>query len=181
MGLDISVYNPETGESLEMNWLRNPYGLCNWAEANYNYRTESRPDDESEQRLWYVINHWNYDKAEYIDRLLFLEVVKRYGRVLMELSQGYFFFTESALKQFVLPHLYINQLLPIYESPAVRIDHPVKEYGIPMEHFGHPCFELSSIYRPNAHMLQHYQAWYLRLVEFAEMLLIPGTLFYCSN
>lgn len=181
MSLDISVYNPETGETIDMNWLRNPYGLCNWAEANYNYKTESRPDDESEQRLWHVVNNWAYDTSDQVDRKLFLDVVRRYGQVLLhDLNQGYFFFTEKGLEQFVLPHLSLVQV-PIYEPPAVKIGYPHKEYGIPMDYLGHSCFGLSDRYRSDAHTLRHYQAWCQQLIDFAELLQVPGTTFYCSN
>ncbi len=43
MSLDISVTSKHTGESMDMNWLRNPFGLCPWAEANYIYVTKSIP------------------------------------------------------------------------------------------------------------------------------------------
>lgn len=184
MSLDIYVTNSKTGESRDMNWRRNPYGLCNWSEANYNFRTESKPDDESEQRLWHVINNWNYDESDQVDRRLFLEVVQRYGRVLInDLQQGYFFFSERALEQFVMPHLSIVPDMPIGVAPGVTITNPdkSKEYGLPMEYFGHPCFGLSDRHRPHAHTLEYYKQWFGELIAFAEMLQDPDAVFYCSN
>lgn len=181
MSLDIDVRNPKTGVSLEMNWLRNPYGLCSWAEDNYNYQTESSPDDESEQRLWHVINHWNYDKSDQVDKELFYSVVMRYGNVILnDLKQGYFFFTEQALKQFIFPHLTVLSWTKD-TLPGVVIKHPIIKLGIPMDYFSHECFGLSSEYRPNAHTLERYQAWFQQLMDFATILRDPDAEFYCSN
>ena len=182
MGLSIHVSNEETGENLSMNWLRNPYGLCNWAEENYNFQTESKPDDESEQRLWYVVNHWSYGQSSQVDKALFLSVVKRYGDVLLnDLKQGYFFFPERSLEQFVNPHLSLVPDMPIGRFPGVTVVQPeYKVYGLPMEYFAHPCFNLSNKYHPSMHTLQHYQAWFAELVRFAEVLQHPQSVFYCS-
>lgn len=179
MSLDIYVNNPKTGASMDMNWLRNPYGLCSWAESNYDYQTESQTPEQ--KSLWWVINHWNYDKSEQVDRKLFLNVVNRYGNVLInDLKQGHFFFTEQELKQFIFPHLTVLSWTKD-TLPGVVIKHPVVQLGIPMEFFEHPCFGLSSKYRPNAHTLDRYQAWFQELMNFAEILRNPDAEFYCSN
>ncbi len=183
MSLDISVTNKRTDESMDMNWLRNPFGLCNWAEANFNYATESEP--AYEQSLHYAINHWNYDKADQVDKPFFLEVVKRYGIVLHQLERGYFFFTEKGLEQFVWPCVGITSMIEIRRGQPpdiVRVGRgEEKEYGLPMEKFGDPCYHLSDKYRPNAHTLTHYQDWYRELITFAERLQDPDAVFYCSN
>lgn len=172
MSLDIYVTNMRTGEQRSMNWLRNPYGLCNWAEANYDYRTERKTNEESSDSLWYAINHWCYDTSEQVDKALFLAVVKRYGQVLLhDLPQGYFFFNERALDQFVKPHF-----SEVPKGIAVSCEKH-KEYGIPMEYFTH----LSTVYRPDEHTLKHYQEWYAELVAFAELLRDPDSRYYCSN
>lgn len=183
MSLDIYVSNEETGESLDMNWLRNPYGLCQWAEDNYNFQTESKPDDESEQRLWHVINHWNYGKSEQVDKELFYSVVMRYGQVLVnDLKQGYFFFPERTLDQFITPHLaVVTSALEKYPCVVVVRYPEDKVYGYPMDIFAHPCFGLSSKYRSHAHTLKRYQEWFAGLMHFAEVLRKPGSVFYCSN
>lgn len=185
MSLDISVTDPETGETREMNWLRNPYGLCSWAEDNYNYITKEEPPVE--QRLWYVINHWNYDKSGQVDRLLFLEVVQKYEAVVGHLTHGFFWFDVGAYIQFIEPYLdYFPRSHPpaSFTIPIRRIQgstHYNRHIGIPMDHFGNPVFELSSQYRPNAHTLKRYQEWFNELVQFAETLQKPGSVFYCSN
>ena len=183
MSLDISVMSKHTGESMDMNWLRNPFGLCPWAEANYNYATERQPPEE--QSLWYVINHWNYDTSDQVDKPLFLEVVKRYGVVLHQLERGYFFFTETGLEQFVWPCVGVTSMVEIRRGQPPDIvtvgRGEEKEYGLPMEKFGDPCYHLSDRYRPHAHTLGHYLSWYRDLIRFAEILQEPDASFYCSN
>lgn len=182
MGLDISVGYPD-GPSREMNWLRNPFGLCNWAEANYNYVTKQEPPEE--QRLWYVINHWNYSKSVDVDRKLFLDVVKRYGEVILSLTKGYYWFDVSGYIQFVEPHL---SVIPRHDPLAglgigdgsLRIVDSVyhdRQIGIPVDYFNHACFGL----RHCNDRLAKNQDWYRELMEFAEMLQDPETVFYCSN
>jgi hypothetical protein len=185
MSLDISVYNPETEQTIEMNWLRNPYGLCNWAESNYLYAKKREP----KKTLWYVINHWNYAKAPRVNRKLFLEAVMLYGSEIMALQKGYFWFDISSYIQFVQPYLHVfPQHDPLAKwgigDGSLRIDGTVyhdKEIGIPMDYFANPCFHLSDKYRPNAHALARYQKWYQQLIDFAKLLQVPGTTFYCSN
>jgi hypothetical protein len=185
MSLDITVTNTRTGASMDMNWLRNPYGLCTWAENNYTYFTEREPPEE--KRLWYVINHWNYDTSEQVDKLLFLNVVKRYGDVIMKIEKGYFWFSESSYVQFINPH---RGMLPFsldknhYAVIALSVQYHFdkrEHIGIPMNYLSNPCFGLSDRYRPNAHTLAHYQNWYRELITFAEMLQDPDAIFYCSN
>ena len=185
MGLDIDVTNPETGESIDMNWLRNPYGLERWARANYLYVKKEEPTPD----LWDVCNEWAYDKAEQVDRPVFLQIVKRYGDVIMNLEHGYFWFDVSAYIQFIEPHLSVFprhdplEKLGIADGSLRIVDSVYcnKEVGIPMEYFGDPCFHLSDKYRPTAHTLERYKEWYQQLINLAELLQVPGTTFYCSN
>jgi len=178
MSLDISVYNPETEQTIEMNWLRNPYGLCSWAESNYLYAKKREP----KKTLWYVINHWNYAKSPKVNRKLFLAVVMLYGSEIMALEKGYFWFDVGSFMSFVLPHL---DMMPTENFMGqIRIEDNVfhdRQIGIPMDYFANPCFGLSDKYRPTAHMLVRYQEWYQQLIDFAKMLQEPGTQFYCSN
>jgi len=183
MSLNISLYDSEQG-LMSMNWNRNPFGLCTWAETNYNYRTESvLPDD---QNLWYVVNHWNYDKSKDVDRQLFLEVVLRYALVLAELEQGYFFFTEAGLKQFIWPCIGVTAMLDVRAAnpPYVTVGHKDDKHrmiGIPMGQFADPCFGLSDTHRPNAHTLEHYKEWFAELIRFAIALQNLTYEFYCRN
>ena len=186
MSLDIYVTNTRTDEKMDMNWLRNPFGLCSWAENNYTYFTEREPPED--KSLWYVINHWNYDKSVQVDKPLFLEVVKRYGSIIMRLDRGYFWFNEGGFRQFIQPHLDVlpmssDQAFESYGFEAtVRYHFDQKEYiGIPMSYLRHPCFGLSDKSRPDAHTLIRYRLWYQQLIDFAEMLQDPDAVFYCSN
>ncbi len=173
MSLDIDVRNTRTDESMDMNWLRNPYGLEYWARTNYLYVTkEEQPEEKS---LWYVINNWNYDKSEQVDKSLFLEVVKQHGDIILSLERGYFWFTESAFRQFVQPHW---DVLSMFAKDIITYQ---DLQGINMEYFGHPDFHLSDKYRPHAHTLARYQDWYRELIKFAEMLQDPDAVYYCSN
>jgi hypothetical protein len=186
MGLDITVTNTHTGASMDMNWLRNPYGLCTWAENNYTYFTEREPPEE--KSLWYVINHWNYDTSEQVDKQLFLDVVGKYGNVITKLDYAYFWFDEAGFKQFITPCLktwfYADQ--ETFDLSGVegtrRYHFHQREYiGMPMQYFSSPCFGLSDRYRLHAHTLAHYQNWYRELITFAEMLQDPDAVFDCSN
>src|SRR6266516_7660671 len=167
MSLDISVHNPETDQSIEMNWLRNPYGLCNWAESNYLYVTKQEP----KKTLWYVINHWNYAKSSRVNRKLFLVVVLLYGSEIMPLEKGYFWFDVGSFMSFVLPHMEKIPTENFIEQKRIEgnVFHD-RQIGIPMEYFGDPCFHLSDKYRPYAHTLAHYQEWYQQLIDFARLL-----------
>lgn len=172
MGLNLYVTNKRTGTDLEMTWLRNPYGLCPWAQANYRFVTGSEPKKD----LWYVLNHWNYSKGRHINKPLFLETVQTYAEVIRSLSLGYFWFDVSSFLTFVLPHW---SLFPRETSLSDRVaggKFHGQEYGIPMDYFGHPSFDLGKKYR-----LLDYQAWFEQLVQMAEALQEPGASFRCSN
>jgi len=181
MSLDIDVHNTRTDERMEMSWLRNPYGLCTWAEANYLYTTKSIPFPD-EKSLWYVINHWCYDTSEQVDKPLFLEVVKRYAEVILKLEKGYFWFDVSSFMSFVLPHMDVLPTEDFFKQTRIKdnVFHD-RQIGIPMDYFSNPCFHLSDKYRPDAHTLTHYQDWYRDLIKFAEMLQDPDAVYYCSN
>jgi hypothetical protein len=154
MSLDITLTDRKTGEEIaSMNWLRNPYGLCNWAEANYRYATK-QPDPKKD--LHYVINHWNYEKSSRVNRALFKQIVDEYWRVIKGLEKGYFFFDVWGYIQFIQPNL---DLIPQEESlfgtqrivGAERLDH---EIGIPMEYFADRAFHLGKS------GLDEWKAWF---------------------
>ena len=175
MSLKISVRNPETDETIDMNWLRNQYGLCNWAEDTYAYTTKQTVPEN--QTLWYAINHWNYAKSPEVDRQVFLDTVNKYGRVLLTLDKAYYWFDVSAYIQFVQPQYEVFPKHRLFTGDE-RIEGTVtydRKLGIPMEHFNHRCFYLGDA------TLDRYKEWYGELVRFAEMLQVPGTTFDCSN
>lgn len=190
MSLDISLHEkrltPPTefdtlgAEVVSMNWLRNPYGLCNWAEDNFEALGMKVAKNES---LWYVINHWNYEKAPKVNRVLFKSVVDQYWRVIQKIDKGYFFFDINAYMQFVEPHV---DLLPkerieiLHENRIKGLNHELKHHvGIPMEYFNLECFNLGieKFKTP----LEHYKNWFLELVQFADKLQDKSLTFYCSN
>jgi hypothetical protein len=186
MGLHIYVTNTRTKESREMNCLRNPFGLCSWAEQNYAYCMEREPPEE--QSLWYVINHWCYATSEQVDKSLFLEVVKEHGRVLLQLDSAYFWFTESTFTQFIHPcqkiwfHADDETFMWSGFEGTVRYHFAGREHiGMPMHLLGSHCFGLSDFYHPNIHTLAFYQKWYAELIEFAELLQDPDAVYHCSN
>lgn len=168
-----------------MNWLRNPYGLCQWVEDNVLLPIGLKPVEE--RRLRYVTNHWAYDKGGEVDRVLFLDVVTYYYQMVMPLTRGYFFFRMSRFIQFVLPNI---DLIPVEKGPFnnVRIKDSLtvnegNQIGIPMEYFGHIRFGLNTRYDPDGdnHSLARYKRWMGELLEFAEELQDPTTIFLCSN
>lgn len=174
MSLDISVTNKRTGDYLEMNWLRNPFGLCQWAEDNYLYvhKLERVPEEES---LWYVINHWNYDKAVQVDRRLMLSTVQRYGECLTEMERGFFWFDLARFPQNLSTHIVPDKLhLPYFGMGyCINVYHNDK-VGIPIEDTARSV-DLSH------KTLADYQQWYWQLIDFAHALQDPDAQFYCSN
>lgn len=169
MSLDISLTNKTTDEVVaDMNWLRNPFGLCNWAEDNVNVKTK--------RSLWYVINHWNYGKSHRVNRPLFKQVVDEYWQAIEPLEKGYFFFNIASYMSFVQPHLDVLPVTNQFHQP--RIEGGIfkgHKYGIPIELFDKPCFNLGYS------SLESYKEWFRQLVEFAELLQDKSNRFYCSN
>lgn len=146
---------------LSTNWLRNPYGLCRWAEDNVGeaYHFHDRP-------LWYVCNNWSYGDVDDLPRDRFHRVVTDYHDRIRGLDEGYFHFGLSSFIQFVAPNF---GRLPT--DGFGRIEGAERLEGgdtiaIPMEHFGAPGFNVSA--RRADTMLGHYQAWFGELVEIAE-------------
>ncbi len=171
LGLDISVTTPE-GEEVELNWLRNPFGLCNWAEDNVHPKVK--------RGLWYVCNHWSYKKSSRVNRPLFKGGVLAYWREIKELKQGYFVFDLPSYRQFIEPNIsHLPTEPPNPFSSVCRIKGSKytddKRLMVPMEHFDSLAFHLS------VPRLGSYQDWFKRLVYAAELLQRPDTKFYCSN
>ena len=188
MGLDITLSERDSdGTEIEiasMNWLRNPFGLRDWAEDNYQIAMDltDRPSDTPD--LWYVVNNWNYEKSANVDRALFKAIVDEYWVVLKDLKEGYFVFTLSG---------YINIIEPNRSSlPSENIIAGDSRFGkkivgakyvgaerekiaIPQRLFASPVWHLGR------YDLGSYLAWYRELVDFAEKLQDTRYTFYCSN
>lgn len=175
MSLNITLTNNKQKEELaSINWLRNPFGLCNWAEDNV------KPTDLKEKDLYYVVNHWNYEKSDQINRALFKKVVYDYWYEIRKLERGYFFFTLQTYIQFVEPNLSalpkvnihflnnVNRIKDSYYTDDNRI-------AVPQEYFNNPIFNLSGS------TLEHYKNWFKELVDFADLLQNKDNAFYCSN
>lgn len=175
MSLDIWIRNEATGQELDMNWLRNPFGLCNWAEDTYLYETKQESVSE-EQSLWYVINHWSYGYSEQVDKPLFLEVVQKYGEVILNAKKGFFWFPldkfPDNLSYHVKPHhaMEISNLLGTGD-----VEYYGKQIGASMEQVA-KFVDLGHL-----NGLEGYKDWYRQLIEFAEVLQHPDSKFYCSN
>lgn len=173
MSLDISLENKKTGELIiEMNWLRNPFGLCQWAEDNTNTH-------DWKKGLWYVINHWNYGKSNRVNRELFKKVVDKHQEIIENLQRGYFFFSLSSYVQFVQPHYDLFPKEKLFTGDYYIKDSKYddkKRLMIPMEYFDKPEFNLSSDVS-----LKRYKKWFGALVEFASLLQNKNNKFHCSN
>jgi hypothetical protein len=176
MSLDISLYNKE-GECVQsMNWLRNPFGLCVWAEDNAHHVWKCAP--KPIETLWYVCNHWSYAKSGRVNRLRFGEVVNHYAETLLNLEKSFYFFALPAYRQFIQP----NELLLPREQLFTGTWHIKDSFyddrlrlAIPVEHFSHACFCLD---KPTT---GSYQDWFRELVRFADALQDKSLTFYCSN
>lgn len=175
MSLDISLIDENEEDVIEMNWLRNPYGLCNWAEDNV---IEAGYNPDKEESLWYVINNWSYDDSPNVDRKLFLDVVMKYWEVVKNLEQGYYFFSLPGYRQFVegKTHL-MPQEKRSWGTPRIKGEKYAhdRRLMIPMENFKHSEFTLDDP------CLKRNQEWFAKLVKFAEMLQDEQYIYYCSN
>jgi hypothetical protein len=206
MSLDIHLETAK-GESHRMNWLRNPYGLCQWIEDNAKLpakildvlveRAKAHDEVASEEEkypktahpaslLWFVINRWCYDKAPQIDRQLFLDVVKAYSSEVEKLERGYYFFDFGAYRQFVEPY---RDQMPSDATPAWafggaepiagEVWHRENEH----ERLAIPMehFKRECFHLAGHNTLDYYKKWTSQLVEFAEELQDPRVTFYGSN
>jgi hypothetical protein len=165
-------------EVRSMNWLRNPFGLCNWAEDNFCY-----VGAKSDTELYYVVNNWAYDDSNKVDRKLFKSVVDGYWRVISKLSKGYFFFDVHSYIQFLEPKMHFIPREPFMngESRIKNIVHLPDKIGLPMQYMTKDVITLSLNDDQTDGILQRYKDWFLELVKFAEELQDENLEFYCSN
>ena len=174
MSLDIYLTDKKTGDEVaDMNWFRNPFGLCQWAEDNYEYVN----GHEGKKSLWYVCNHWSYAKSGRVNRKLFKDVVHEYWDTISFIKQGYFFFNLPSYRQFIEGKLnYLPGNDGIFNRSILGQKYDIKSrLLIPMEHFGDRLFGISK------HTLDDYREWFKELLWFAELLQDKNNRFYCSN
>ena len=175
MGLDLSLYNRETGEEeYEINWSRNPYGLIRWAQDNVGDKVMV-PGIRHDDPLWYVCNHWNYGKSYRVNRELFKRVIDAYWVEIQKLDSGRFYFSAGELWQFIISGG-VADVFHWHGWPEHKEDGRI---GLDMERFLDPRFHLSDTGKES--MLNHYKYWFKRLVAFAEALQDKRYRFYCSN
>ena len=177
MSLDISLCDTDGDDIKSMNWLRNPFGLEQWAQGNFEYITKEcviiLPFT-----LWDVCNQWNYEKSSEVDRPLFKFVVDVYAGVLKQLETGYFWFDIYGANQYIIPKAHSLPFETMYGVSSIkgRVYHK-DSMGIPQKY----CKNLFDFGSRNAHTLEWYNDWFNQLVEFAELLQNTEYDFYCSN
>jgi hypothetical protein len=184
MSWDIDVHLPD-GRHLELNWLRNPFGLCDFAEDNVGNGSMS---------LWHVCNDFA-DDIEKFDRARFQEIVHEYWCRLAILHRGYFCFSFRSYVQFVrnFPEAMHLDLLDFMEQDWAWVGprrHPT-EVRIDVQRF--------SIYGRNAdvrttsptnnqfgwdagsNVLDWYRKWFQELHEIASAVQDPNATITISN
>ena len=173
MSLDLHLYDKNTDEVAHMNWLRNPFGLCQWAEDNV---------EPSNPTLFEVCNKWAYNKGKNVDRPQFRRVVLEYWERIKKLEHGFFKFSSlSQYRQFVEPIIHLMPRRKLSYSDAMEIVGEKRDANsvyIPMEHFN---VKDDWDGRNNHYTLEKYKEWFKELVEFAELLQDKDLEFYCSN
>ena len=153
MSLEIDLTDRTTGQTVaEMNWLRNPMGLERWAEANVGHLVNI-PKGKT---LWYVCNHWNYEKSSRVNRELFKRVVDEYWKHIEQLERGAIVYSFPSFVQ------HVNRTLQF------------REYE-----FRNDYKEIAVFLKP--YNLDRYKAWFKELVDFAEKLQDRNVSFFCSN
>lgn len=170
MSLSISLYR-DNKEIMAMNWLRNPFGLERWASDNVPLQLK--------KDLWYVCNHWNYEKSNRINRQLFLDVVMQYWAGIKKLKEGYFFFSLPSYRQFVEGKTqYLDTMIGwAFGGKRIKGEKYVENrLAIPMWQFNEQVVDLGGQYQ-----LDDYKNWFKELVGFAKLLQDKRNRFYCSN
>ena len=174
MSLDISV--SKDGEELaSINWLRNPFGLEQWAERNVGDKVSNFGIT-----LYDVCNNWAYDEAKNVDRKLFKDIVDLYWDEIRRMERGYFFFNFQEYVGLIPYYHGFPVEKPNWFDSIAEIKDAIWKgdlYGIPQEYF---CND--NIFHLGIHFhLVAYQLWFKELVDIAELLQDPETEFYCSN
>lgn len=173
MSLDLYLYT-DTEEIASMSWLRNPFGLCQWAEDNFG----------GDGMLAFVCNQWAYDKCEEIDRAMFKRVVDEYWERIKQAPISYFWFNESQYNQFLKPHesYFIQDVLGGIAGRLQTIDN---RKGIPISYFDKPdpppSLDLKRKRNQSSTIKENYETWFHELVVFADKLQNQEYKFYCEN
>lgn len=184
MGYDICISNDTTVK--ELNWLRNAFGLIQWAEDNVgNFINIAKFTEipKNERPLYYVCNHWSYNTANQIDRALFKRVVLEYNQFVQLMSQGYFYF--NSIEQL---HTYWNEFVSwnkIWNKKNIQsLDTALYfpntlgyNIQIPIAVF----YSDDDINDHYIHNLDEYKQWFKELVELAELMQDPSTNVYITN
>lgn len=184
MSYDISIshYPFETEDNhwpkTELNWLRNPFGLCDFAEDNVG---------DGKHSLWHVCNDHAYDDVKNLDRADFLRVVLDYWDRLKNLEVGYFYFDLASYLQFSpeypeamkLPTIHWRlkhtkeECAQVYKwGPEQRtIGFNVHQFALYPSHFS---------FRGRG-PLRHYKDWFKDLVDIARAMQDPEVTVRISN
>jgi hypothetical protein len=197
MSLDIGLYEGDGDDAREvasLNWLRNPFGLCQWAEDN----AEPGVDDS----LWCACNHWNYDKSAEVNRPLFKAIVDAYAAKVAKLEVGHFYFdTLDGFYGLVAPERasnaeFMKQMGLLHTGMAahlcldsrLNVDDPLETPGAFSDEKGRlaiPQDEFSTYTKGRMYGsdmgLSYYKEWFGRLEAFADLLQDQSLRFYCSN
>lgn len=160
MSYDITITCPD-GQLLEMNWLRNPFGLCNFLEDNVG---------DGELSLWHVCNDNSYETSNTLDRLRFHQVVNAYSNRLNALKQAFFYFDGNAYRQFSPFYPCMRGATKIPAGDKTKID---------VEAFTNT--DLRSQRRPEDSILDGYKRWMDELVTIAEVIQDPNVIVFISN
>lgn len=175
MSLDISLRNREdSGDTIDMNWLRNPFGLCQWTEDNVKVKLPKG------KTLYYVLNHWNYKKSNKVNRKLFLKVVMTYWEEIQKLEKGYWFFSLPGYMQFIEPEKERFPKAGKYNGIHDGYDDQSR-MKIPMTEEAAKVFDVGQMRVDASTPLEYYKNWFAELVRFAEKLQDRKYRFYCSN
>ena len=172
MSLSLYLLDSEGEVITWLGWLRNPFGLCNWAEANASNK-------EDKVNLWDVCNNWSYSDSDNIDRKLFKSVVDEYHTRLLRLPYTYFKFNDANLRQFIHPYI---DYFPLAIDGRIRgslFNDEEDRVLIPLSYFDKVPLDIKR--NDSLTMHEHYFKWYSQLVEFAEQLQNESYRFYCTN
>lgn len=163
-----SCYDPDAyalDDVHSMNWLRNPFGLCTFAEDNVG---------DGSSALWHVCNDHAYDKVKDLDRAKFLMVVREYWERIRSMEKASFYFTPGSYDQFAKQ--YPKIMPPLLHGDLEAAVAPL-QILIPVEKFQHaPNFGWR-----NQSVLQYYKDRFQELVELATTMQDPEIEIYISK
>ncbi len=172
MGYDITVSGAE-GRGGALNWSRNPFGLCNFAESNVG---------EKDGALWHVCNDHAYDDVGRLDRAQFLKVVSFYWDRLRGLQDARFYFTFHGYVHFAPQHPDAMLLHGRGHGDCWSSGNDL--LAIPVERFkGEQNFAWSDhgLGPSPGTVLDHYKEWFRSLLELAKAMQDPASVVCITN